>query len=231
MTGPIIAPSILSADFGRLADEVRAVDEAGADWIHVDVMDGHFVPNLTIGPVVVEGVRAASEKPFDVHLMIADPDSYAPLFRDAGADSITVHAEATDHLHRSLQAVRATGARVGVSLNPHTPLAVLDYVLEDVDLVLLMTVNPGFGGQAFIPAMVRKVAALRETIEQRGLAVDIEVDGGIKAATVFEVARAGANVFVAGSAVFRQPDYREAIAAIRSRAAEGMTSRTRPVGA
>ncbi len=228
---PLIAPSILSADFGRLAAEVTAVDAAGADWIHIDVMDGHFVPNLTFGPVVVKAVREASEKPFDVHLMITDPDTYAPQFRDAGADSITVHAEAVDHLHRTIQVVRATGARVGVSLNPHTPLTVLDYVLEDLDLVLLMTVNPGFGGQAFIPAVQRKVERLRETIERRALSVDIQVDGGIKPATAFEVARAGANVLVAGSAVFRRPDYREAIAAIRSRATEGMAARVGRNGA
>jgi ribulose-phosphate 3-epimerase len=225
MIRPLIAPSILSSNFGRLAEEISAVTTAGADWIHLDVMDGHFVPNLTFGASIVASVREASNLPYDAHLMVSNPDQWASAFRDAGADSITVHAEATDHLHRSIQVVKATGARVGVSLNPHTSLSVLDYVLEDLDLVLLMTVNPGFGGQSFISAMIPKIAALRETIERRGLSVDIQVDGGINTRTVFEVARAGANVFVAGSAVFGNPDYREAIEGIRAGAGEGMAAR------
>jgi ribulose-phosphate 3-epimerase len=223
---PRIAPSILSADFGALRDEVAAVAAAGADWIHVDVMDGHFVPNLTFGPVVVKAIRKATELPFDVHLMISDPDTYAPQFRDAGADSITIHAEATPHLHRSLQVVRGTGARVGVSLNPHTPLDVLDYVLEDLDLVLLMTVNPGFGGQSFIRNVLPKIRELRRRIDERGLNVDIEVDGGVNSATIFEVAAAGADVFVAGSAVFGAPDYAKVITDLRNRAAEAMSKRS-----
>jgi len=233
--GPRIAPSILSADFGRLAAEVAAVTEAGADWIHLDVMDGHFVPNLTFGPKIVAAVRAASDLPFDAHLMVSRPDDWVQAFRDAGADSITVHAEAVQHLHRSVQGVKQTGARVGVSLNPHTPLDVLDYVLDDLDLVLLMSVNPGFGGQSFIPQTIRKVAALRKMIDERGLDVDIQVDGGVNTRTVFEVARAGADVFVAGSAVFGAPPYAQAIGAIRDLAREGLEARASendaPVGA
>ena len=215
MSKVLIAPSILSADFSRLGAEVSAVAEAGADWIHLDVMDGHFVPNLTFGPAIIKAVRGATDLPFDAHLMIENPDEWVAQYAEAGADSITVHAEATRHLHRSIQAVRATGKRVGVSLNPHTGLECLDYVLEDVDLVLLMTVNPGFGGQSFISSVLRKTERLRETIESRGLEVDIQLDGGINTRSVFDAASAGANVFVAGSAVFRRPDYQAAISVIR----------------
>ncbi len=226
----LIAPSILSCDFGRLREEVAAVAAAGADWIHVDVMDGHFVPNLTIGPLIVAAARPATTLPFDVHLMIERPDAFVPEFRKAGADSITVHAEACPHLHRSLQVIRATGARVGVSLNPHAPLALVEHVLDDVDLVLLMTVNPGFGGQRFIPNVLPKIRALRNLIENRGLNVDIQVDGGINCATAFDAASAGANVLVAGSAVFGTSNYRQAIDAIRAGARE-QASVVRPVGA
>jgi len=210
-----IAPSILAADFGRLAEEVRAVERAGADWIHVDVMDGRFVPNITIGPVVTRAVRAATSLPVDVHLMIDDPDRYVEAFREAGADSITVHAEAVRHLHRSLQAIRAVGARAGVSLNPHTPAEVLEYVLDELDLVLVMSVNPGFGGQAYIPAVESKVRRLAQWRHERGLAFDIEIDGGIKPATIAAAADAGVDVFVAGSAVFGADDYAVAIASLR----------------
>lgn len=223
--GPRIAPSILSADFGRLADEVAAVTAQGADWIHLDVMDGHFVPNLTFGPKIVAAVRGASDLPFDAHLMVSRPDDWVQAFRDAGADSITVHAEASLHLHRSIQNVKATGARVGVSLNPHTPLDVLDYVLDELDLVLLMSVNPGFGGQSFIPQTLRKITALRKMIDARGLDVDIQVDGGVNTRTVFDVVRAGADVLVAGSAVFGAPPYADAISALRNLAREGFEAR------
>ncbi len=206
-----IAPSILSADFGRLAEEVRAVEAAGADWIHVDVMDGRFVPNITIGPLVVEAVRKCTRLPVDVHLMIVEPERYVEAFAKAGADLVTVHAEASPHLHRTLQAIRAAGARPGVVLNPATPLDAIEYVLGDVALVLLMSVNPGFGGQSYIPAVTEKVRRLRRMADERGLELDIEVDGGIKASTVGAVAEAGANVFVAGTAVFGAPDYRAAI--------------------
>lgn len=215
-----IAPSILSADFGRLAEEVRAVEAAGADEIHVDVMDGHYVPNITIGPLVVSALKKSAARPLDVHLMISAPDQFVDAFADAGADTLTVHAEAPNHLHRTLQKIRQRGLRVGVSLNPATPLEALDYVLEEVDLVLLMTVNPGFGGQKFIGSMIGKIRRLREKLEAIGRAsdVDIEVDGGINPATAREVVMAGANLLVAGSAVFGAPRYDEAIQAIRDAA-------------
>jgi ribulose-phosphate 3-epimerase len=203
VTAPIlIAPSILSADFGRLADEVRAVEAAGADWIHVDVMDGRFVPNITIGPVVVEAVRRATRLPLDVHLMIATPERYVDDFRKAGADWISVHVEASPHLHRTLQHLRGLGVGAGAVLNPHTPDDVLRYVLPDLDLVLVMSVNPGFGGQSFIPAALPKLRALRAAIDERGLDVKLEVDGGVAPSTAGAVVLAGARVLVAGTAVF-----------------------------
>jgi ribulose-phosphate 3-epimerase len=215
----LIAPSILSADFGRLAEEVRAICAAGADYVHVDVMDGHYVPNLTFGPPVMKFVKAAASKPLDVHLMITNAEQTIEEYARAGADSITVHAEACTHLHRCLQAIRHLGKKVGVSLNPATPLEHIDYVLEDVDMVLLMSVNPGFGGQAFIPQVLRKIEKLRAEIDRRGLSVDIEVDGGIKTDNVDTVARAGANVFVSGSGIFGEKDFAATITRMRQRAA------------
>jgi ribulose-phosphate 3-epimerase len=220
-----IAPSILSADFGRLAEEVRAVEAAGADWIHVDVMDGRFVPNITIGPLVVEAVRRVTKLPVDVHLMIVEPERYVEAFAKAGADLISVHAEASPHLHRTLQAIRAAGARPAVALNPATPLDCLEYVLGDLDMVLLMSVNPGFGGQSYVPAVTEKIRRLRRMADERGQELEIEVDGGIKPSTVGAVAQAGANVLVAGTAVFGAAEYASAIHAIRGAAAHGRGER------
>jgi ribulose-phosphate 3-epimerase len=215
----LIAPSILSADFGRLAEEIRAVEEAGADWIHVDVMDGHFVPNLTIGPVVIQAVRAATSLPLDVHLMIESPDTFIDSYAEAGADRIAVHVEACPHLHRTVAHVREAGARAGVALNPATPVAAIEPILGDVDQVVVMTVNPGFGAQKFIESILPKISQIRRWIDERELAVELEVDGGVGPGTIGRVARAGGNAFVAGSAIFHKPDYAATIAELRKEAA------------
>ena len=210
-----IAPSILSADFSRLGDEVRAVEAAGADYIHIDVMDGRFVPNITIGPLVVDAVRKVTSLPLDVHLMIEEPERYVDDFAKAGADIIVVHAEACRHLHRVVQQIKATGKRAGVSLNPATPLNVLEYVLEELDLVLLMTVNPGFGGQSFIEACIPKIQALRGMLDSRGCEAELEIDGGVKPSNIARIAHAGADVLVAGSAVFNSTDYAATISEMK----------------
>ena len=203
MAGPLIAPSILSADFAKLGEEVRAIDEAGADWIHIDVMDGHFVPNITIGPGVVKALRPHSSKPFDVHLMISPVDAFLHAFAEAGADIVTVHPEAGPHLHRTVQRIKALGKKAGVSLNPATPAKALDYVLEEIDLVLVMSVNPGFGGQKFISSQLRKTEAIANRIAKENLQVQLEVDGGIDPETARQAVAAGANVLVAGTAAFK----------------------------
>lgn len=210
-----IAPSILAADFSRLGDEVRAAEAAGADSIHIDIMDGRFVPNLTMGPGIVEAVRSVTKLPLDIHLMIVEPERYIDAFAKAGGDILTVHIEASPHLHRTVQRIHELGKKPSVALNPHTPLGGLDVVLPDLSMVLLMTVNPGFGGQRFIEGVVPKIRAMRAEIDRRGLHTDLQVDGGVVQDTARTAVEAGANVLVAGTAVFDQPDYRSAISGLR----------------
>lgn len=210
-----IAPSILSADFSRLGDEIRAVEAAGADYIHIDVMDGRFVPNITIGPLIVEAARKVTALPLDVHLMIVEPERYVADFAAAGADIIVVHAEATNHLHRLIQQIKGLGKKAGVSLNPATPLNCLEHILEELDMAMLMTVNPGFGGQSFIESCIPKIRALREMLDLRGCTAEIEIDGGVKSSNIARIAHAGADVLVAGSAVFGSSDYAATISELK----------------
>jgi len=210
-----IAPSILSADFTKLGEEIKAVEKAGADYIHIDVMDGHFVPNITVGPMIVKAARRATGLPLDVHLMIENPELYIDDFVKAGSDLISVHAETVAHLHRLLGVIREAGVKAGAALNPATPLSSIEYVLEHVDMVVLMTVNPGFGGQSFIPEVLPKITELKKMIVQRGMKLDIEVDGGINVKNIAQVAQAGANVFVAGNAIFGSNNYAETISKMR----------------
>lgn len=217
ITDKMLAPSILSADFANLGAEINAVIAAGAEVVHIDVMDGHFVPNITIGPLVVDAVKKITDAPLDVHLMIENADRYIPDFAKAGADWITVHVEACPHLHRTIQLIKEFGCKAGVVLNPATPLSSLDYILEDLDLVMLMSVNPGFGGQSFIPSTLAKARALKAKIDATGLEIGIEIDGGVSAATIEEIAAAGVNIFVAGSAIFGADDYGQAITALKDK--------------
>jgi len=211
----LIAPSILSADFSKLGDEIRAVEAAGADWIHIDVMDGHFVPNITIGPLIVEAARRVTALPLDVHLMIENPERYIKDFADAGADLIAVQAETCVHLHRTVQMIKEIGLRAGVVLNPSTPLSAVEWVLNNVDFVMIMSVNPGFGGQDFIPNSLDKIRELRGMIQKNGLSTLIEIDGGVNEKTIKNISDAGVDVFVAGSAIFGSPDYKKTIARFR----------------
>jgi ribulose-phosphate 3-epimerase len=210
-----IAPSILSADFSRLGEEIQAIEKAGADWVHIDVMDGRFVPNLTVGPLVVEAAKKVTSLPLDVHLMIVEPDLLIPEFIKEGATSVTVHVEACLHLHRTIQMIKQLGAKAGVALNPATPISFIEEILGDIDLLLIMSVNPGFGGQKFIPKVLDKIRAARKMIDDRGLSVDLEVDGGVKVNNAKELAVAGVDVFVAGSAIFESPDYKATIQHLR----------------
>jgi ribulose-phosphate 3-epimerase len=212
----LIAPSILSADFSKLSEEVKAVEAAGADWIHADVMDGHFVPNITMGPIIVDAVRRVTELPIDVHLMIENPDNYIAAFAEAGASWISVQVETCTHLNRTVQLLKDSGARAGVVLNPATPVESLKWILESVDYVLIMSVNPGFGAQSFIPPMLKKIQALRKLIQKKGLSTLIEVDGGVNEKTIADISAAGADVFVAGSAIFGSQDYQKTIQRFRS---------------
>lgn len=212
-----IAPSILSADFAKLGEEITAVERAGADYIHVDVMDGHFVPNITIGPLIVEAIRPVTKLPLDVHLMIENPDQYIAAFAKAGADYLTVHVEACRHLHRTIQTIKSFGIKAGVVLNPATPVDTIQHIIGDIDMVLLMSVNPGFGGQKFIPEVLPKITQVKQMAETKGLDIEIEVDGGINSETAVQCAQAGANVLVAGSAIYNQENYANAIAQLKSR--------------
>ncbi|MCX7711940.1 MAG: ribulose-phosphate 3-epimerase [Clostridia bacterium] len=216
-----IAPSILSADFSRLGEDVQRIETAGGDIVHIDVMDGHFVPNITLGPPIIKALRKTTTLPFDVHLMIDNPDQYIENFAEAGADIITVHVEACKHLHRTIQKIKQCGKKAGIVLNPATSLSTAEWILSDIDMVLLMTVNPGFGGQAFIEPMIEKVRMLKERINEKGLNVDIEVDGGIDLSNIYKITEAGANVIVAGSTVFNAPDMAKIIGEMKERAYKG----------
>ena len=215
-----LAPSILSADFARLLEDVKKVEKAGCEYLHIDVMDGHFVPNITLGPAIVKSLRKDVNMVFDAHLMIENPDNYIKEFADAGCDIIVVHQEACTHLHRTIQNIKSHGVKAGVALNPATPIETIKYVLEDVDMVLLMSVNPGFGGQSYIPVVTKKIKELRALIDEMGLDIDIEVDGGVKPSNISEVVNAGANVIVAGSAIFNAGDIDEAVKSLRENASE-----------